>query len=289
MRCEYSTSGNIWPVEIDAGQINQVLHNLIINAEQAMPDGGVINMRCENIDVDENSLILKKGRYVKLSVQDNGIGIPEENVNRIFDPYFTTKEHGSGLGLAISYSIIKKHDGLIAVESKLGKGTTFYIYLPASDKKITKSNKLEEKLYTGKEKILVMDDEALIRELLNELLSHIGYAVELAKDGSETIEKYRKAVKSGCPFDAVIMDLTIPGGIGGKEAIKQLLEIDPNTKAIVSSGYSNDPIMAEYKNYGFKGVVAKPYDLKKLSDILHNVIKGKFLSLWLIMPASLFS
>src|SRR3990170_391659 len=275
-RCEYIVNNDIWPVEIDVGQINQVIHNLIINAEHAMPEGGTITITIENIDIGiENALALKEGRYIKVSVKDCGTGISEENLPKIFDPYFTTKKAGSGLGLATSYSIIKKHGGLITVESELGNGATFYIYLPASDKKVTEKGKnSEEALLDGKGKILVMDDEATIRELMLDLLNRLGYEAELAKDGSEAIEKYKGAKKSGRPFDAVIMDLTIPGGMGGKEAIKQLREIDPYIKAIVSSGYYNDPIMAEYERYGFKDVMAKPYTVKKLSEVLNKVIKS---------------
>ena len=275
-RCEYIVNNDIWPVEIDVGQINQVIHNLIINAEHAMPEGGTITITIENIDIGiENALALKEGRYIKVSVKDRGTGISEENLPKIFDPYFTTKKAGSGLGLATSYSIIKKHGGLITVESELGNGATFYIYLPASDKKVTEKGKnSEETLLGGKGKVLVMDDEATIRELMLDLLNRLGYEAELAKDGSEAIEKYEGAKKSGRPFDAVIMDLTIPGGMGGKEAIKQLREIDPRIKAIVSSGYHNDPIMAEYERYGFKDVMAKPYTVKKLSEVLNKVIKS---------------
>ncbi|MDY7039539.1 MAG: response regulator, partial [Chloroflexota bacterium] len=195
-----------------------------------------------------------------------------EHFPKIFDPYFTTKQKGSGLGLAISYSIIKKHDGYITVESELGTGTTFRIYLPASERKKPLENQVGRELIEGRGKVLIMDDEESVRNTAGKLLTHIGYEVEFARDGSEAIELYRQAKESNEPFDIVIMDLTIPGGVGGKEAIWQLLEMDPDVKAIVSSGYSNDPIMSDPRQYGFSGVIAKPYEIEDLSKVLHRVV-----------------
>lgn len=276
VRCEFSLPDDLWPVEVDEAQINQVINNLIINAEQAMPEGGIINVRAENMVVGtEQGLPLKEGRYVKIAIEDQGIGILKEHLPRIFDPYFTTKQKGSGLGLATSYSIIKRHDGYITVESQLGVGTTIYIYLPASEKPISKSEGKEEKLNLGQGKVLLMDDEEIVRKVAGKMLEHLGYEVEFAKDGAEAIELYKKAKESGEPFDAVIMDLTIPGGMGGKEAIQRLLEIDPQVKAIVSSGYSNDPIMSNFIEYGFSGVVVKPYKIEDLSKTLHEIMKGE--------------
>jgi PAS domain S-box-containing protein len=276
VRCEFCLPDDLWPAEVDEGQISQVINNLIINADQAMPEGGVIKVRAENMTVKpEHNLPLKEGKYIKITIEDQGTGISKEHLPKIFDPYFTTKQKGSGLGLATAYSIIKRHDGYISVESELGVGTTFHIYLPASEKELLKKKDEKERLFVGKGKILVMDDEEAVREVVGNMLKFLGYKVEFARDGTEAIELYKKAKESEKPFDAVILDLTVPGGMGGREAIQKLLEIDPKVKAIVSSGYSNDPIMSDFKKYGFRGVVAKPYKVKELSEELHKVMMGK--------------
>ncbi|HUU41290.1 MAG TPA: ATP-binding protein, partial [Desulfatiglandales bacterium] len=270
-----SLPDNLWWAEIDEGQINQVINNLIINADQAMPGGGTIDVFAENIIVKANDdLPLKEGgRYIKISIRDAGIGIPQEYLNRIFDPYFTTKQKGSGLGLAICYSIIKKHAGHIKVESKAGVGTTFSIYLPALKREtFIVEDIIEEGPACGHGKILFMDDQEIIRDMAGEMLADLGYEVKLARDGHEAFEMYKEAKESGYAFDAVILDLTVPGGVGGAEIIHKLLEIDPQVKAIVSSGYSNDPIMSEYEQHGFKGVVAKPYKIKDLSWELRKIV-----------------
>lgn len=280
VRCEFSIPEDLWVVEVDEGQMSQVIHNLILNAQQAMPEGGVIKVTAENKMVGPEGgqgLPLPMGPYIKLSISDQGTGIPTEHLPKIFDPYFTTKQKGSGLGLATTYSIIKKHDGYIGVESKLGVGTTFYIYLPASQKKTPlhkDSTKAGIETYSemSKKRILVMDDEEILREVISQILEQMGYEVELSRDGVEAIELYKKAMELHQPFEVVIMDLTIPGGMGGKETLRRLLEINPQVKAIVSSGYSNDPIMAEYKQYGFRGVIAKPYKIEELSQTLQKVI-----------------
>ncbi|MGD1076111.1 MAG: PAS domain S-box protein, partial [Thermodesulfovibrionales bacterium] len=274
VKCDFILEDKIWPVEVDEGQMSQVIQNLVINADQAMPDGGTISVRVENNVVgSEDSLPLREGRYVKIMINDHGIGIPDEYREKIFDPFFTTKQKGSGLGLSTAYSIIKKHDGYITVESEIGSGTTFFIYLPASRKRIAKKQAVGGVPISGAGKVLFMDDEEMVRNTAGEMLRRIGYTVEFARDGAQLIEVYVKALVSGQPFDAVIMDLTIPGGMGGKETIKKLLEIDPAVKAIVSSGYSNDPVMADYKKHGFVGVIAKPYRIKQLSEQLIKTMK----------------
>ncbi len=273
VRCDFSLPDDLWPVEIDAGQMNQVFNNIIINADQAMPDGGIISVQAKNTLLGPEELPnLPKGRYVKVSVRDHGIGIPEVNIGMIFDPYFTTKTKGSGLGLASVYSIIHKHGGLVTVESQVGVGTAFHFFLPAA--KLGPDEKEQENLppASGKGKILIMDDEEIILEVAGEILVHLGYKVVFCSEGSEAITKYRMAEKTGEPFAAVLLDLTIPGGMGGKETMKHLLEIDPDARGIVSSGYSNDPILSHYGDYGFSGVVLKPYDMGEFGRTMQEVL-----------------
>jgi len=271
---EFSISDDLWPVEVDAGQINQVISNLVINAQQAMPAGGIVRVSAENITMGaESGLPLEPGVYIKVSVEDQGVGISEEYLQRIFDPFFSTKQAGRGLGLATSYSIIQRHNGYITVESQLGVGTTFHIYLPASpDGVFAAEKKKEEKPIMGEGRILVMDDEEHVRDTAADMLRSIGYKVVTSINGSEAIELYKEAMGAGKPFDAVIMDLTVPGGMGGKEAIQKLIKIDPEVKAIVSSGYSTDPIMVNFREYGFKGVIANPYRTRELSVVLRKVV-----------------
>ena len=269
VRCDLSFPDDIWPVEVDEGQMSQVVHNLVINADHAMPEGGVIRIRGGNVMVAEGDpRPLLPGRHVEVVVEDEGVGIAPDDVPRVFDPYFTTKERGAGLGLATSYSIVKKHGGCIAVESTVGAGTRFTLVLPASTGAIPREQEQEGVATRGAGRVLVMDDEAMIREVLESMLAHLGYQTELVRDGAEAIRCYTEAMREGAPFDLVIMDLTIPGGVGGKEAIRRLREIDPDVKAIVSSGYANAPIMTSYERYGFKGVVAKPFQIKDLAVTL---------------------
>jgi PAS domain S-box-containing protein len=276
VRCTISMPDDLLPADVDEGQISQVINNLLINAVEAMPGGGVITVRAENLTAGKgDALPLAYGRYIKISIQDQGTGIPPGHLQKIFDPYFTTKQKGSGLGLAICYSIVKKHDGHISVESVLGSGTTFSIYLPASSNEIPRKKDSREEPIRGAGKILVMDDEAIVRDVTGQILKHLGYDVEFAGDGSEAIELYRKAKESGKPFDLVIMDLTVPGGMGGKEAIRRLIEIDPDVRAIVSSGYADNLVMSDFRQYGFKGVVAKPYKIQQLALVLQNVLKNR--------------
>ena len=269
-------ANDLWPSEIDEGQISQVINNLIINANQAMPEGGDITISAENCVIGEDDWTsLNRGRYIKISIKDQGIGIPENNLSKIFDPYFTTKAKGSGLGLATSYSIIKRHGGLLSAESELSVGTTFNVYLPATNMEIdeTTVNFSESSYLRGN--ILVMDDEEAINKVVSKMLTQIGHKVECVLNGSKAIAKYKEALENGSPFDVVILDLTIRGGMGGKETIKYLLEIDSEVKAIVSSGYSNDPMIADFKKFGFKNVVSKPYKIEDLKEALQNVLSEK--------------
>jgi len=274
VRCEFSIPDDLPPVKVDEGQMNQVINNIVINAEQSMPDGGLIKICAQRLAINaEDALPLEAGDYVRISIADHGVGIPKEYLQRVFDPYFTTKQKGSGLGLATSYSIVQKHNGHMTVESQMGVGTTFHIYLPASPKEIIiEKGKLGEKPIMGEGRVLVMDDDDMVRELISDMLSDLGYEAATARDGTESIDLYKRAMKSGNAFDAVIMDLTIRGGMGGKDAIQKLKEIDPEIKAIVSSGYSTDPIMSNFREYGFVGVIAKPYKNKELSELLYEVI-----------------
>ena len=273
---ELNLPDDLWLVEIDESQIAQVFENLLVNAKQAMPGGGTIIINAKNFEYRKNnSLLLPLGKYVRISIMDTGPGIPEENLTKIFDPYFTTKTGGSGLGLATVYSIIKKHDGLIDVTSRVGQGTCFTIYLPATEKQ--PEQKVQSSIYHVDQdsslRILVMDDEEEILEVVSDTLEFLGHTCMTARDGQEMLHIYQKAMKRGEVFDAVIMDMTVPGGMGGKEAIQKLLQIDPDAVAIASSGYSHDDVIANYKKYGFKAVLNKPYTMDELARIL-NVIRG---------------
>ena len=280
IECELNLQDNMWTLEIDRGQIDQVITNLIINAEQAMGEGGTITIMAENITIGDDTpedttayLPLTPGKYIKMSVKDEGVGIRPEDLDKIYDPYYTTKDTGSGLGLTICYSIVRKHNGLILAKSRLGVGTTMNVYLPASGKKAkpVKEEKKEPDL-RGAGKVLLMDDEEVVRITAGQILKSIGYIIAYAKDGAEAIRKYTKAMESSKPFDAVVMDLTVPGGMGGREAVKELLKIDPDAKAIVSSGYSTDPIMSDYAKSGFCGVITKPYTVEEFNAVIKKAI-----------------
>jgi CheY-like chemotaxis protein len=270
---------DLWPVEIDQSQIGQVMQNLLINAQQATTGAGIVRLKGENLTFPrggaKGASAPKHGKYVKISVEDNGCGIPPQDLSRIFDPYFTTKPHGTGLGLTTAYSIVRKHGGHLRVRSRIGIGTTFFIYLPASEKQveISVADSGENPVF-GSGRVLVMDDDETIRTVSNDLLSFLGYEVDTVKDGLEAIQVYSSAMESDRPFSAVIMDLTILDGMGGKEAIERLLQIDPHIRAIVSSGHLTDPAMSNYEQCGFCGIVRKPYTATELSRALHLVING---------------
>jgi len=268
---------NIPAVEVDSGQISQVIQNLIINADQAMPNGGNIHIKVKALNISATSVLhLQPGNYVRIDIADEGIGISPEYLDKIFDPFFTTKQSGSGLGLATSYSILQKHGGLIKVQSDLGEGTTFSLFLPASaDSSVRTDNEtIDIKNFHGHGRILVMDDESLIHETIKDMLNNLGYELTLTRDGSEALDAYQKALKENNKFHVVIMDLTIPGGMGGKETIQKLLQIDASATAIVSSGYSSDPVMSNFTEYGFKACLRKPYRVEEIISVLEKLHLG---------------
>ncbi len=272
-RSDFSFAEDLWPVEIDEGQMVQVFNNILINACQAMPGGGSIRITAENAAPGPaDGTPPGAGRYVKISIEDQGTGIAEEHLRKIFDPYFTTKQQGSGLGLAITHSIIKNHDGRITVTSTLGRGTTFVLYLPASAKQQAGKAPGEKECLAGSGRVLIMDDEEVVRDIMGEILRNLGYEVAFAPDGAAAIAQYQAALASSRRFDVVIMDLTVPGGMGGKETVQRLREIDPRVKAIASSGYSHDPVMAGFREYGFSAAIAKPFNVAALSRTVHEVM-----------------
>lgn len=271
---DFSIADGLWTVGIDEGQINQVISNLIINAQQAMLAGGKVNVSAENILIEKHTrLPLKAGPYVKISVEDHGVGIPEQYLNRIFDPFFSTKENGSGLGLANSYAIVQKHNGYMAVESKVGVGTRFDLYIPATAEasEIRESQDALLPIH-GQGTILLMDDEESIRDIAVKIMSSLGYQVVTCSNGEEAIVIVEQVVGRGESFDAVILDVTVAGGMGAMATMRQLADIAPDVKVIVSTGYINNPIMSEYKDYGFRGVIAKPYKIREMSEVLQDVL-----------------
>jgi len=282
IKCKYSFPDNLGRIDVDQSQIGQAIHNVIMNAREAMGEGGIIKVAASNVRLAAEVPTLIEGDYVKISIADQGGGIPKKEFDKIFEPYFSTKEmgntKGTGLGLSICRSIIRKHGGDVTVESQMGVGTTMNLYLPAADPKALgkppREKPLEQPPIFGEGKILIMDDEKMIRELAGEILWHLGYEVEFARDGNEAVALYKRSLKSARPFDAVILDLTVRGGMGGKETIQKLIDIDPAVIGIVSSGYADDPGMTDFRKYGFSGVVAKPYTLEELGEKLSRVLKG---------------
>lgn len=275
VRCDLQIDADLRPSEIDEGQIAQVLHNLMINADQAMPDGGAVRIGGTNVTLPpDNPYALAAGDFIQLTIQDQGLGIKPEHLKKVFDPYFTTKQKGSGLGLAVTYSIVAKHDGQLTVDSKLGEGTVFTILLPAADSAAVVAHRVHPQLVIGSGRILVMDDEVFIRDLATRMLQKMGYTVTVAEDGRTAVAMYREALEADRAFDAVILDLTVPGGMGGKATVRALQTIDPDVSALVSSGYSNDPVMASYQDYGFCGAVKKPYLIQEMGNLLKKVIGG---------------
>jgi PAS domain S-box-containing protein len=284
-RSEFLFGADLWPAEIDPGQISQVIANLVVNADQAMPNGGTLRASCDNFSYDADTAPavpdLLPGDYIRIAIRDEGVGISEECMKRIFDPYFTTKAKGNGLGLATTYSIVKNHNGLITVDSKVHYGSTFTIYLPAlrhQQVPVEPPRQLNE-VIAGTGRILIVDDEEAIRALVEFTLERLGYKVSQAESALEGVELYRQKLEAGERFDVVILDLTLPGGMGGKEALKKLIEIDPTVNAIVSSGYAMDATMSRYQDFGFRGVIAKPYEAAELGRIVHDVLESSHVNI----------
>ena len=271
---------NLWKAHVDKEQMRQVFSNLTINARKAMPNGGHLYIDLKNSKVPENNIYgLKQGKYIYATVRDEGVGIPQEHIELIFHPYFTTGQTGNGLGLAIVHSIMEKHDGHICVESELNKGTCFTLFMPIIESDEIPKSKEKHVVATppiDKEiRILFMDDEEIICELITDIFNNIKIPVKTVTDGKDAVEAYKNSLNSGKPFDVVIMDLTIPGGMGGKEAVKKILKLNPDAKCIVSSGYTNDRVIADYTKYGFKAIIEKPFTSAKLQEILNRVIGKK--------------
>lgn len=274
---------DLWPVDVDPSQIGQVINNVALNALTAMPRGGTVRVSAENCRVAEGELPpLGAGEYVRIAVADTGIGIPPEHLLDIFDPYFTTKRRGTqkgmGFGLPIAHAVVRRHGGHIHVTSEPEAGTSVLIYLPALSRASATAEPALDDPPAGTDKsaphrVLVMDDEEMIRELLGQMLAHLGYEAVLTADGQEAVDRYAESVREGQPFDAVILDLTVPGGMGGKEAIQELRTIDPEVTAIVSSGYATDAVISDFEKWGFKGRIAKPYQLSQLESLMTSLMR----------------
>jgi two-component system, cell cycle sensor histidine kinase and response regulator CckA len=270
-RCQFEFCPSLPPVEADEGQIEQVVQNLVTNASQAMPQGGIIQVstRVETLETDTRRL--NPGRYVVLEVRDTGIGIPQGLVSRIFDPYFSTKQRGSGLGLATAYSVVRNHGGIIEVTSEPGRGSTFTVLLPASVSSLQPVRDAAPASSTRSARVLVMDDDPMVRSVAAKLLELLGHTADVVADGAEAVESYRARHAEGPPYDLVILDLTVPGGMGGIEALVRIRAIEPSVRAIVSSGYSDDDAISSYKVHGFRAVLQKPYSI----ELLEQTVAGQ--------------
>src|SRR5438477_3841219 len=272
LRADFDIAVDLWKAEVDAGQIEQVVNALILNAREAMPHGGTVRIRSRNVVFDKPGAILPEGHYIKITITDRGPGIPDETRTKIFDPYFTTKSTGTGLGLAISYSIVKKHGGLLSLEDSSPEGSAFAFYLRASDRKVAppEVRVTERPFQFNHQRVLVMDDEAAIRELTSQLLGTLGYEVTAVPDGLEAVRLYERALRRGEQFQAVILDATVRGGMGGVATIERLRCMDPKGDAIICSGYSDEAALSEFLAYGFRGALPKPFTRSELADALQR-------------------
>ena len=264
---------DLWACEVDIGQFSEVVNNCVINAQQAMPEGGVVTIGAENTTIsDGGALPLKPGKYVRMFIQDRGVGISKQHLARVFDPFFTTKQKGSGLGLAIAYSIMQKHHGHIEITSEVGAGTLVQMYLPASDGAAADPAENSHAAQTGEGRVLIMDDEAFVLDAMKGVIASLGYMVETAANGREALDHFTNAMTAGRPFDVAILDLTIPGGFGGKQVLAEMRTIDPKVKVIATSGYSDDPVMSEPWEFGFKAALRKPYTIDELAQMLQRLV-----------------
>ncbi len=280
VRGQFDVPAELWSANADKSQIAQVVQNIVINAVQAMPDGGIVHFALSNRQIgSEMGPVLAPGRYVRIDFTDHGPGISAADLGRIFDPYFTTKTHGSGLGLATVHSIIKKHAGHITAESVPGQGTTLHVWLPAAEADVPPAKPLfaagARGAPAGGARVLVMDDEQFICNLACSILKRYGYSAVAVNDGAAAVAEYARARAGGQPYAVVVLDLTIPGGMGGRQAMEELLKLDPAVKAIVSSGYSNDLVLSNYQAHGFLGMVSKPYDVADFAHAVERVLKGE--------------
>jgi PAS domain S-box-containing protein len=272
----FDIASDLWEVEVDTVQVGQVIQNLVLNGMQAMPRGGIMDVSVHNVDLDAESVppqtAIAPGKYVCLTVHDSGTGIPADVLGRIFDPYFSTKEKGSGLGLAISYSIIRAHNGGITVESEPGVGSRFSVYLPASSTRVESTSAVSAEVAVNLHgRVLIMDDEDMVAEVAQEMLENIGYTATLTASGQEAIDAFKSAENGSEPFDAVILDLTVPGGMGGAEAVAHIKKIRADVPVLVMSGYADDSVLARYRDYGFDGVLPKPFMIPELRRVLQEV------------------
>jgi CheY-like chemotaxis protein len=292
--CEFAIPENLPPVDFDEGQLRQVFHNLVQNAREAMPGGGVLRISASATHLRNGEVpALPAGSYLRLEFTDHGTGIPREHLNRIFDPYFSTKGmdavKGRGLGLAVSYSIVRNHGGAITADSLIGQGTTIAVYLPETAREIDEEDEAgpedtadavlakpsaTESLPEGPERgrVLVMDDEPLVLEMSGAALRQLGYAATLCRSGAEAVVQYQIALESGRPFDAAILDLTVPGGLGGPETLARLRQMDPVVRAVLSSGYTDHPAVQDWAGCGFAAFIAKPYTLKAFEELLAALV-----------------
>jgi PAS domain S-box-containing protein len=273
--CRFALSSELWPADADEGQLTQVIHNIVINADQAMPEGGIIDVTARNHDGGEGpgTGAPGPGQWIEIVVRDTGCGIFEKDLPRIFEPYFTTKKTGSGLGLASSYSIVKNHGGRIDVTSQVNKGSSFSIWLPAGGKSQDSPGTSAPPVAIRKGRILIMDDEAVIRDSVGAMLESLGQEVAYAEDGAAAVQRYREALSAGTPFDVVLLDATVRGGMGGEETIRLLKEIDPSVVAVLSSGYSDNTLLANYEQHGFRAFLPKPFSLEVLQTVLGSLMR----------------